>query len=80
MTQKDAFEEWLAHRPECIKKLAKEFPLGTIFIIDGKTLYLVGYSEEDGLLLSTHDPAVAYEEAKETMQRVCAKHFRGVKQ
>ena len=73
----DAFEEWLATRPEFIQKLAAEFPLGSMFELDGATMFLVGYGEPDHLLISHINPSVDYDGALESRVVLCASHCRG---
>lgn len=71
-----ALAEWIASRPESVQKLAAEFPLGTSFDVRGETLYLVGYNEDDSLIVSRFDPYEDYEAAVGSQQRLCASHFR----
>jgi hypothetical protein len=55
----EQFDDWLATRPDSVQKLAKEFPLGTTFQFageEGPTLHLIGYTENDWLIVSRVDP------------------------
>lgn len=70
------YEEWLKTRPASVRKLAAEFPKGTTFRLDGVTMYLVGYTEGDSLLVSPIDPEVDYGGALDARRRICAPHLR----
>lgn len=59
-----SWEDWIKTRPECVQKLAVEFPVGTIVDIDEVRLYLIGYTEEDALIFSPIDPNIDYPLAK----------------
>lgn len=73
----DDEEAWLATRPECVQRLAAEFPLNTVVDMpDGKRLYLCGYTEDDRLILSEIDPAVDYDAALAQRTYLCAEHLR----
>lgn len=76
MTREEAFNKWLETRPQCVQQLAKEFTIGSHFNVEGKTLYLVGYTENDQLIVSIYNPAENYEEAISTREYICASHFR----
>jgi len=51
-TQRNTWDEWLSTRPECVRKLAAEFPVGLIIEHEGKLLHLLGYNESDMLIFS----------------------------
>lgn len=74
--RKAALAEWIASRPESVQKLAAEFPLGTAFEVKGRILYLVGYNEDDSLIVSRFNPATDYEAANENREYLCASHCR----
>lgn len=67
---------WIASRPESVQKLAKDFPLGTRAGMEGKTFYLIGYTEEDMLIFSEINPREDFDGAQENKVYVCAEHFR----
>jgi len=72
-----ALAEWLKTRPECVQKLAEEFPLGSKFTgPNGEPLHLLGYTETDELILSNIDPTVDYEGANANKLYSCAGHYR----
>lgn len=73
----DPFQAWLATRPECVQKLAAEFPLGTVVQHDGKALHLLGYNEDDMLILSEIDPHKDYDGANENKVYICAAQMPG---
>jgi hypothetical protein len=70
------FQEWLETRPESVRKLAAEFPLGSSIINGDDVFYLLGYTENDMLIISDINPGVDYEGALENTQYVCASHAR----
>lgn len=74
--RKAAHAAWIASRPESIRRLAAEFPLGASFAIGDRVLYLVGYNEDDSLLVSRYNPATDYESATTHPERLCASHVR----
>ncbi len=76
-TRQRLFADWLATRPECVQKLAAEFPMGDVFCLGGRILYLLGWNESDMLIVSAIDPAVDYDRANESREYLCAKHCRG---
>lgn len=76
MNRDEAMRAWLATRPESVRRLAAEFPLGSSFAVDGERLYLLGYTEEDMLIVSPVDPAVDYDGANASKKYLCASHCR----
>lgn len=75
-TDEERLEEWLLTRPECVQQLAKEFPIGSTFDIDGETFHLIGWTEGDALIVSKIDPAEDYEWALECKEYFHAYHLR----
>ncbi len=61
----DEFERWLEGRPEQVKALAREFPPKTSFEdIYGRGIWWVlGYTENDCLILTPVNPGKDYEGA-----------------
>ena len=47
---------WLATCSPEARVLAREFPPGTRFEIEGQTWHLIGYTTEDELIVSSIDP------------------------
>lgn len=79
MTKEDFDREtaaWLKERPECVQALAREFPVNISVEIGGALLYLIGYTEDDKLILSDVNPCLDYEQAIEQRQYLCASHLR----
>lgn len=71
-------EEWLETRPDSVKKLHAEFPFGSTFQgPNGEHLYLLGYTEDDKLILSEANPGKDFEKARATQKFICASHYRG---
>jgi len=77
-TDEERWQEWLASRPEKVKKLAEEFPRGTYFDCEERIWYLLGYleSEEDMLIISATDPWVNFDEAVRYRQFSHTDHLR----
>lgn len=71
----DSLRAWLASRPECVQKLAAQFSFDAEYIIDGTSYYLLGYTEQDKLILSPIDPNQNYDAAMSNKIYVCAAHF-----
>jgi hypothetical protein len=77
-TPAPAFVEWLKTRPECVQKLAEEFPLGSKIDVAGIVHYLIGYTEDDRLVISPIDPSEDYDASYELREHLCADHLRGL--
>jgi len=75
---KQAFNDWMETRPDCIKALAREFPLHTPVWIAAlrKTWYVIGWKEDDALIVSPLTLAEDYDTAMTLKQYVCADHYR----
>ncbi len=71
-----ALAAWIATRPQCVQRLAEEFPVGTVVGIHGRKLYLIGWTEGDELILSSIDPFADYEGATAAREYLCASHVR----
>jgi len=71
MLNNEEFQIWLKTRPEIIQKLGKEFPIGSLILHEGEELFLVGYRENGGLLVSKYNPSIEYELAVEEKFPVC---------
>ena len=66
------FDDWMQTRPDCIKQLAREFPLHTK-LSEG---YVIGWHEDDMLIVSPITLDDDYDIALRQSRHVCAKHFR----
>lgn len=71
-----ALREWLRTRPESVQKLAAEFPINTALTIKGEKLHVIGYTEDDKLILSKTSLRDNYERAMKTKRYCCASHVR----
>jgi len=78
MADLHTFKSCLCTRPTSVQALAAEFPLGTTFTFEGDPLvyYLLGYEEDDRLLVTPVDPAVDYAAALAAQASFDAKHAR----
>ncbi len=63
-------------RPEGIKKLCYEFPIGMTIDLEGTVHHLLGYNEGEMLILSPIDPYLDYDGANESKVYLCAQHIR----
>lgn len=70
------FEEWLATRPECVQELAKIFRPMDMVIFGGAVYYVIGYTEDDMLIVSKTNPAEDYEKALVDREFFCVKHLK----
>ncbi len=73
-----ALKEWLSTLPECVQKLAAEFPPGKRLYWFGATAWVVGWHESDQLIVSRTDPSVDYDRAVATKEYICADHVRQI--
>lgn len=75
---KREWDDWLDTRPECVQKLVKEFPPNTEIMLEDDKYYLVGYLEDDTLIISKHSPKYEYDLATDDNNReyICAEHLR----
>lgn len=58
MSRQEEWESWVASRPPCVQALAREFPVGTMFIEPTGFAWVIGYTEGDELILSRENPFV----------------------
>jgi oxalate decarboxylase/phosphoglucose isomerase-like protein (cupin superfamily) len=71
------FKEWLASRPTSVQALYAEFPLGDTVEIPGESNHVViGYTENDMLIVAPIWPGIDYDAAMAAKKYVCAKHYR----
>ena len=70
------FEAWLLTRPECVQRLAREFPPMSVFSIDDEKHWLIGWTEDDQLIVSPVNPQSDYDGSRHAKKLVCAEHFR----
>lgn len=75
-----AFSAWLFDRPEHVQSLAREFPPGTVLTCNDCRLYLIGYNEENCLILSKVDPFKDYERALKNKVYISADTVRTAKE
>lgn len=73
---KESFEAWLAERPECVRKLAAEFPPGTRIFHRERIWWLLGYTESDELIITDSSPFEDYDKAVEAKKIVHAQCIR----
>jgi hypothetical protein len=71
-------DEWLETEPECIQNLAKEFPIMTrLYDSEARQiLYVIGYTEDDKLIVSKYAIDIDYDRALKHKFHVCAEHWR----
>lgn len=73
----DCIEAWLASRPECVQKLFAEFPPESKVRVGNEYFYVLGYTENDEIIITLHNPGEDYDAAINDQRFVCAKHLRG---
>jgi hypothetical protein len=72
------FNEWLESRPECVRKLANEYPIGSVVQDQcGDDWYVVGWDESDRLVISPIWIGEDYDGAMGARRLICAGHIRG---
>lgn len=71
-------DDWLASRPDCVRQLAAEFPIGTEVHVGDVVLHVIGYTEADQVIVSPVWAADDYEESLAQKQVLCASHLRTV--
>jgi hypothetical protein len=79
MAEPTTMEEWLASRPESVRKLLAEFPMGTEIMIDDRPWWVIGATEDDILVISPVAPSdntAIYNEMMRRRKRICADHLR----
>jgi hypothetical protein len=74
--QKESLAAWIATRPECVQKLAAEFPPGKQLYLFGEIVFVLGWNEADQVIVSTTNPNEDYDRAVATKKNVCADHVR----
>lgn len=72
----DTLASWIKSRPKCVQQLAAEFPLMTQLHHVGKAHFVIGYTEDDMLIISPVSPLADWNNAMHKRARVCAQHFR----
>ncbi len=70
------YESWLSSRPESVRALAAEFPLGTVVGEPPEDRYIIGYTEGDGVVLSAIWPADDYQASIAQKRHAHAAHLR----
>jgi hypothetical protein len=77
------FEEWLKTRPPQVQALAAEFPLDYIIpqkltakLSKDRQYFVIGWTEDDHLIISHIDPFLDYDEGLNNRQYLCAAHLR----
>lgn len=71
------YAEWLATRPESVRKLHEEFKDIRGFLQpNGRIYYIIGYTEGDEVLVSPIDPREDFDGAIDTKVPLCASHLR----
>jgi hypothetical protein len=73
---KSQFEEWLKSRPASVQRLAHQFPPGSKLLVDGKEHYVIGWTEDDFLVLSDVHPSENYDASVARKHHMCAAHVR----
>ena len=67
---------WEATRPSSVRKLSREFPVERAYLVDGVVHFVIGYDEEDNILMSNEPPSDDNKWGKATMVEVPATKLR----
>jgi hypothetical protein len=68
-------QDWIDSRPECVRKLAAKFPPGAQISVHGDNWFVIGYTEDDRIIISPIHPASDYDASVANKQYVCADHL-----
>lgn len=72
----DPLEEWIKSRPASVQALARKFPIGAVIKIDGDVdHYILGYNENDMIIITPIWPGDDYDAALAAKQYICAAHL-----
>jgi len=69
--QKAAMEEWLKGRPPIIRELAERFHPGVRIMLGEEELFLLGYRENGGLIVTPICPGIDYDGAMAKRRNLC---------
>jgi hypothetical protein len=72
----DSWAAWFASRPACVQALILQYPVETHVFLDDRRAYIIGWTENDKLILSWTDPEEDYDEARADPLYVCVRHFK----
>ena len=75
MVDEDVIATWLKTRPPSVQALAEKFPCGSHWHVAGKVYWLIGYTEDDCLIVSQIDPYEDYDRAVQMKEYVYASRF-----
>lgn len=70
------FQAWIDSRPQAVKDLVAEFPPGLMVETDEGRFYLLGYTENDRLIVSRISPSDDHEASVASREHLCAQHLR----
>jgi hypothetical protein len=70
--------EWLNSRPDSIKSLAAIWSPMDIILFNQQKCYVIGYTEEDQIIVTKVNPKENFEEAmkEENKYYLCVKHLK----
>jgi hypothetical protein len=69
------YTRWLASRPNAVRLLAHEFPIGSVATVGENDFYVIGWTHED-LILSPQWIWPHHNEAVQDHSRCCVAHIR----
>jgi len=73
------YAEWLASRPPLVRQTLQRFPPMTLVVIDDRTHFVIGASEDGDLLISPINPHDDYEGALDAVVTICAADLKGLR-
>lgn len=71
-------EDWLNSRPLCVRRLACEFPPGARITAPDGVFVIIGYTDDDELLITPEQYIADYDAAVEHHLCICASHLRPI--
>lgn len=74
------WKSWLSARPQCVKDLASEFPYGTAINFRDATMHVIGWTEQDEIIMSRFDPYLDFEGSRSAYVVYDAQEIRDARQ
>ena len=74
-------EAWIADRPECVRQIARRFPIRSILNLPDRyrfPMHVIGYTEEDHLIVTPYDPLENAELAYLVREYIAVADLEGV--
>lgn len=72
----DSEKAWIASLPDNVQRLIGAFPLNSVFMIEGEKYYLLGYTEDELVIVTPVSPANDYDAAVEKRRFIRPEHLK----